>query len=177
MLAEADAGTLRPIVLGELNFASGLLRLWSGLGDLDWAGEIWTGGGTLISVTPAAETVELAATGSRLMLNGIDAEVVAIALGEAYQGRPFKLWFGALKADGRTVVADPVPLIAGRMDVMTIDDAGETASIALTVEGRLIALDRPKPLRYTAAEQREMYPDDAGLDFVPGLQTREVIWK
>jgi hypothetical protein len=176
MLAEADAGTLHPILLAELDFASGLLRLWSGLGPLVWAGVTWTGGGNLVSVAPAAETVELAAAGARLALNGIDSEIVAIALGEAYQGRPFKLWFGALDPDG-TAVADPVPLFAGRMDVMTIDDAGETASIGLTVENRLIALERPKPLRYTAAEQREAYPDDAGLDFVAGLQNREVIWK
>jgi hypothetical protein len=176
MLTAADAAVMNPILLFEGNFPSGFLRLWSGLGPLGWAGETWTGGGTLVSIAPAEETVELAAAGARFVLDGIDTEIVAIALGEDYQGRACKLWFGALDADG-AVIADPVPLFAGRMDVMRIDDAGETASITLTAENRLIALERPKPLRYTAEEQRAAYPDDAGLDFIAELQNREVIWK
>ena len=62
------------------------------------------------------------------------------------------------------------------MDVMTIDDNGETANISLTAESRLIDLERARERRYTSDDQKVRHPNDTGLDFVASLQEKEIAW-
>ena len=46
----------------------------------------------------------------------------------------------------------------------------------MTVENKLVALERPAATRYTSAYQKDKYAGDKGLDFVEGLQTKKIIW-
>jgi hypothetical protein len=62
------------------------------------------------------------------------------------------------------------------MDVMTIDETGETCSITLTAENRLIDLERPRVRRYTSEDQKSLHPNDKGFDFVNSLQEAEIKW-
>ena len=62
------------------------------------------------------------------------------------------------------------------MDVMSIDEGTETVSINLSVESRLIDLEKPSNKRYTSEEQKAVYPDDLGLDFVVDLQDMPIAW-
>ena len=76
--------------------------------------------------------------------------------------------------DGATV--DSYQIFSGRMDVMTIDETGETCSITLTAENRLIDLERPRVRRYTSEDQKSLHPNDKGFDFVNSLQEAEIKW-
>jgi len=169
------APVVRPALLVGLDFASGPLRLWSGIGKLTWAGNDYLGAGQLLAVAPATETQGLSAEGATLALSGIPAELLSIALAEAYQGRSAKVWLAAFDLSG-ALVADPYLIFDGRMDVMTIDEAGETSTISVTAESRLIDLERPRERRYTDEDQRIEYPDDAGCEFVAGLADAEITW-
>src|SRR5690606_17159231 len=101
--------------------------------------------------------------------------MLALALGEHYQGRRARLWLGAM-TEGGEIVADPIPIFAGRMDVMNIDEGSETSTIVMSAENQLIDLKRKDDLRYTDAAQQALYPGDRGLEFVAALQDRELIW-
>jgi hypothetical protein len=46
--AALAARDLRPVIFYEGAFASGPLRLWSGLSAIDWAGQSWSGAGALL---------------------------------------------------------------------------------------------------------------------------------
>ena len=105
-----------------------------------------------------------------MSLNGIDASLITYALTENYQTRSAKVYLGVLSSGA--VVADPYLVFDGRMDVMTIDDNGETANIAMTAESRLIDLERPKLRRYTSDDQKLNHPNDTGFDFVASLQEK-----
>ena len=63
------------------------------------------------------------------------------------------------------------------MDVMIIEDNGETCIVNLTVESRLIILDRKVPLRYTQETQNSLYPGDTFFSTVASLQDKKVDWK
>ena len=39
---------LRPVLFFEGQFASGWVRIWSGLGEVSWNGQIWSGAGSLV---------------------------------------------------------------------------------------------------------------------------------
>jgi len=171
---ELAASELQPFFAVKLNFDGGDLRLWTGYGDITVASETYTGGGQILGISPIEETVEIAARGVNLTLNGIDSSIVSLALTENYQTRSAKIYLGVISSGA--VVADPYLVFDGRMDVMTIEDSGETATISMSAESRLIDLERPRLRRYTSDDQKLDHPSDTGLDFVSGLQEKEIAW-
>ena len=62
------------------------------------------------------------------------------------------------------------------MDVMTIEDAGATATINVSAESRLIDLDRSRTRRFTSEDQKIDYPNDKGLEMVASLQDKQITW-
>ena len=62
------------------------------------------------------------------------------------------------------------------MDVMTIEDAGDTANISLSAESRLIDLERARVRRYTNNDQQNQFAGDTSLRFVADLQDKEIAW-
>jgi hypothetical protein len=95
---------------------------------------------------------------------------VSLALQEPYQNRACRILFGV------TNVADVIEVFGGFMDVMTIEDSGETSTISLTVESKLVQLERAKELRYTNESHRALFPSDTFFSFVADLQDKEVVW-
>lgn len=71
---------------------------------------------------------------------------------------------------------DPIPVFAGRMDTMRLQDTGETTTVTVSCESRLIDLERARERRYTDEDQKELYPDDRGFEYVADLQDKEVLW-
>lgn len=176
VIAETAMPALRLGLFAEFQFDSGTVRLWSGIGDLAWNGFAWTGAGTLGSVSPIEETAALGAMGVTFTLSGVSPALLAIALGESYQGRLCRLWLGFFD-QGWAIVADPVEVFSGRMDRVELADEGSTATIRLAAENRLIDFERaPSPRFYTPEDQKGTYPMDKGLDFVPGLQSKVILW-
>lgn len=176
MEAEVSAAAVSPVFFVEMDFSSGFVRAWSGYGSLTWDSKTWLGAGHLMAIEPLSESVDFVANGANLKLNGIPSDLIAIALGETYQGRDATIYLGLLDSSG-AVIADPVPIYAAAMDTMEIDEDGETATIIVRVESQAISLKRPREWRYTNEDQQIDYPDDLGLEYVAGLQDKEIVWK
>jgi hypothetical protein len=149
--------------------------MWSGLGDLSWDSKTWTGAGSLLGVSPVQETDGLAATGMRFSLSGIPSELIAVAIGSARQGLSAKLWLAVFDAAG-SLIGDPILLFSGLTDVPAIEEGGETCTIAMSAESRLIDLERPRVRRYTSQDQKAIHPTDKGFDYVAGLQEKEIVF-
>jgi len=180
MLAVATADIVRPIYLVKAEFDSTPpedrnLYLWSGFGDLTFNGKNYLGVGNLLSISAVDESTDLTATGASIVLSGIQSPLLAIARDEDYQGRPITIYLGALDDTG-DLIASPTVLFSGFMDVMTISEAGETSTISVTAENKLIAFDRSYVRRYTAEDQKIDYPNDMGFEFVAKIADQEIIW-
>jgi hypothetical protein len=180
MLAVATADIVRPIYLVKAEFDSTPpedrnLYLWSGFGDLTFNGKNYLGVGNLLSISAVDESTDLTATGASVVLSGIQSTLLAIARDEDYQGRPITIYLGALDDTG-DLIASPTVLFSGFMDVMTIAEAGETSTISVTAENKLIAFDRSYVRRYTAEDQKIDYPNDMGFEFVAKIADQEIIW-
>lgn len=171
---ELNATELEPFFLIDLGFDSGALYFWTGNRTLSWNSNDYLGGGNLIGISSVTETSDLRAAGINLTLSGFPSALLSIALSETYQGRSVKIRFGAFSSGA--VVADPYIVFDGRMDVMSIDEAGEGASISLSAESRLIDLERPRVRRYTPEDQKIIDPNDTGLDYVPVIQDASIHW-
>jgi hypothetical protein len=62
------------------------------------------------------------------------------------------------------------------MDQMNIEETGDTSTIELKVENKLIDLERARVARYTSGYQKSLYAGDLGLDFIEDLQDKPVSW-
>ena len=62
------------------------------------------------------------------------------------------------------------------MDVMTIQEDGQTATVSITVENVLVDLERPRIRKLTDEEQQSRYPGDISLQSVASLQDRQLSW-
>ncbi|QQP93568.1 hypothetical protein IGS68_33650 (plasmid) [Skermanella sp. TT6] len=176
MEAATLADTICAILLVEAMFDSGAVRLWSGFGDLSWNGQTWIGAGNLLGLGTVEESSELRATGLDISLSGIPSDLLSLALNEPYQDRPCNVYLGALDVNTGALLADPYLIFGGRMDVMQIDDSGETARITISVESKLIDLERSRERRYEDADQRIDWPSDRFFKFVPSIQDAEIVW-
>lgn len=175
MLAALQADEHRPIRLMEFQFDGGTLRYWTGVGDLSWDGKTWEGSGHLLQADKVEETIDDKATGAAWVLSGIPSALIAVAEDEDYQERPAAMWLAEIDGTG-AIVSDPVKDFAGRMDVMTTTDQGETCTIGLTAESRVIDQDRPNRRDVTHEDQLIDYPADLGMEFVARMQDVQLKW-
>lgn len=175
VIAALTAPVVRPFLMFEGQFASGWLRLWSGLADLTWAGQTWTGAGTLLAIGALTETSAVIASGTTVTLSGVPVALVSTAITDAQQGLPGRIWLGTLDDTG-AVIASPVLAFAGRLDVPEILDGAETCTITVSYESRLINLQTARAWRWTHESQQVLYPDDQGFAFVTSIQGVDVKW-
>ena len=177
LATEFGKSKLYPIVLAEAEFPSGDVRFWSGYKPFTWNSVVWTGAGDLLGIDEITETLGNSTEGLQVSLSGIPSALISTALSEAYQGKIARFYVGALDGVGGSVVGTPYLAYLGYMDVMSIEEDGDTATIIMTVENRDTAIERPNTQFYTGERQKLTYPADLGFDFVPELQLKEVIWK
>jgi hypothetical protein len=175
MQAVATAEVVRPIYLVDLEFASGSIYLWSGLGDLTFNSNTYLGAGDLLAVGAVQESTDLTAAGAQITLGGIKQSLLLLARDEPYQGRPLTIRLGAFDENG-DLISSPVIMFSGFMDVMNIADSGDTSKITVTAENKLIAFQTTSVRRYTAEDQKIEHPADKGFEFVAKIQEKEIVW-
>jgi|13_taG_2_1085334.scaffolds.fasta_scaffold03779_3 hypothetical protein len=181
LLTALDGDEIEVFYAVDLDFDSGNMRLWTGYGNKTINSQTYTGTGDLLTIDGLEEVSDLSARGTTLTLNGLDSTIVSYALTEEYQGRLVTIYWG--------VGSNTVEIFRGYMDKMTIQDAGETSTISLTVESRLIALERANVRRYTreshsAVRLRKWLDDgnsgtpaaDTFFDWTTQLQDKQIVW-
>ena len=185
-----------PFFAVELQFDSNTVRMWTGQGTLVLPDNTqWVGLGQLLDISSIEETSEMAVKGATISLSGIPSDLLSLALSEPYQGRVAKIYFGTLSSgnillesgsyillqDGSRIEVETGErgfneLFSGYMDQMNIEEGGDTSTIQMAVENKLIDLERARVARFTSGYQKSIYPNDKGLDFVEDLQDKKIPW-
>jgi len=160
-----------PFFAVELRFDGNTVRMWTGQGTLTLADSTeWIGLGQLLDISSIEETSEMAVKGANISLSGIPSNLLSLALSEPYQGRVAKIYFGI---NGEDIFNE---LFSGYMDQMSIEEGGDTSTIQMAVENKLIDLERARVARYTSGYQKSVYPNDLGMDFIEDLQDKKISW-
>lgn len=174
LLTALDGDEIDVFYAVDLAFDSSNIRLWTGYGDKTINSNTYTGSGNLLTIDGLEEASDLSARGTTLTLNGLDSTIVTYALTEEYQGRLVTIYWG--------VGNNTVEVFSGYMDKMTIQDSAEGATIQLTVESRLIVLERPNVRRYTRESHagvrtaKSLSGSDTFFDWVTKLQDKQIVW-
>jgi hypothetical protein len=175
IVSQITSANVRPILMAELEFDSGVTRLWNGIGSVTIEGNEFIGVGSLGSISPITETAQIKSTGLDFTMAGVDSTLLALALTEDYQERAATLWLGFMDPDDNSYI-DRLQIYKGRMDVMTIEEAGDTSVISVSTESILVGLERARERRFTDEDQKTQYPNDKGFEFVASLQQKDVAW-
>tara|TARA_R100001440_G_scaffold795_2_gene2626 strand:+ start:6240 stop:6827 length:588 start_codon:yes stop_codon:yes gene_type:complete len=176
ILTALSNSEIEPFYAVDLAFQSGALRLWTGYGNKTINSATYTGTGTLLKIDGLEEAGDLSARGTTLTLSGLASTVLTYALTEEYQGRLVTIYWGLAG------VADVVEVFSGYMDQMIIVDEGDTSTVKLKVESRLITLERPNIRRYTSESHKAVRTSkglsgsDSFFDWVSGLQDKSIVW-
>jgi len=163
------------LVLVYLDFVSGAVRVTNAGYTVTWGGYNWLGIGNLGGIDAIQEGAALQMYGCSLTLTGIPPELIAEGLTPSdYQGRTATIYLAPL-TEHYAFIADPVVVFKGRMDVADIE-LGETATISMTVESRLVDWERPRTRRYNHEDQIAAHPGDMGMQYVDQVVSMDLKW-
>lgn len=175
------------IVKMELDGKAGDLRVWSGIGDLTFDGETYSGVGNLGNISSITESTELKANGMSFALAGIPSSQISLALDEEFQQRRVTLWLGFFDDSvSPGLLNEPIILFRGRLDTMEIVHGTETSTIQVNAESVLIAMERAPMRRYLPEDHnQDRFADsslsgftvyDRGFNYVPNIQEQQIYW-
>jgi hypothetical protein len=170
LLTAITARECQPYLAFEALLDGGALRLWTGVGSKTIGGNTYTGAGALIGVGEMAEVIDLTAQSLTVTLSGLASGILATALAEPYQGRVANIYVGERS------VSDVMLAFSGYLDTMSPADDGTTSSITVTIESKLVDLQRPRIRRYTKESQKALYPTDTFFDWTADLADKQVPW-
>ncbi len=170
LLTALTGDLVEPYYAIELLFDNGPVRLWTGIGDRTVNSNTYTGTGALLSVGPADEVNDLSAKSMSVTLTGLDSSIISLALQEPYQRRQARVYLGEQS------VSNVVQIFSGQMNTMNIEDTPEGATIQLTIESKLLELERAANWRYTDENHQSRYNGDTFFSYVQDIQDLQVAW-
>lgn len=160
----------------ELQFASETIRAHTGTGDLLIGGQVYLGVGQLGRISTAQETDSPSGPMSvDLTLSGLDGNILQQTLVERCRGRPGRVIFVVIGADG-TMAADV--LFSGRMDAAKFSYGGNSGenSITVTIIDRMAEWSRPGAMRWTDENHQLRHPGDRIFFAVAQLSESPLYW-
>lgn len=162
----AHAGS---VALLELLFDSGALRLALGPWSIVVDGNTYIPTGPLLSVDANTESAD-GTEGLSFTMSGLASGVFDLVVSEPYSGRLVRLLEQRYDAADQPVGTATVEYI-GRMKLMTSTEEPESGKHTVTVQTEQFDADgrRPRPLRYSDAEQRRRYPLDKGAEYATAM--------
>ena len=152
----------------------GPLRMWTGLGNrtinVRGTDQVFAGTGALLSIAAAEEVADLSAKSMTISLTGLNSSIISIALQEPYQRRKARVYMGEKS------VSSVVEIFSGQMDTMQITDEPDASTVVMTIESKLVELERSRNWRYTDESHSSRHSDDTFFSYVQSIQDQQVAW-
>ena len=81
-----------------------------------------------------------------------------------------------LFTDAGAIIDDPYQVFYGRPDAVSMEEGGQTSTLEIAVESRLLELQRARNRRYTHEDQIREHPLDKGFEYVEQIQELNLSW-
>ena len=139
----------------------GPMRMWTGLGNrtinVRGADQVFAGTGALLNIAAAEEVGDLSAKAMTISLTGLDSSIISLAMGEKS-------------------VPSVVEIFSGQMDTMQITDEPDMSTVVMTIESKLVELERSRNWRYTDESHKSRHSGDTFFSYVQSIQDQQVAW-
>ena len=164
-------------LLAYVNHPDGAVRVWNGVGDLDYDGNTWDGVGTLGSVKNIGGTRQLAIRRITFELRGLPADSLQW-LNADIRNVTAQAWIAGLAADGTKVNGTAWQIVDGLADYqeLPIGDDG-SVTIRLHITEPVFRMEQPQDLAFTPEWLKSTRDEDAtGLDLISTLANASKNW-
>ncbi|CAN5445376.1 hypothetical protein BH09PSE4_BH09PSE4_18930 [soil metagenome] len=148
---------------------------WSDKGSIDFLGQTWTSYAGIGSLDAVSEKSDGSATGFKATLNKVPAEMSADLADQAVRGASFNVYAGALDSTCRNVLGSKL-IWKGTLQAFDVDDGGDTLTVSVGGESRMIDQRRPTIKRFTDAWQQRKHAGDRFFEYVPKLVEIPILW-
>lgn len=177
MVDALEERVFKPAIIVRLDFASGAVRVHSGVGNLTFASETYTGLGLLGAVADIEETTDGSSNTCDLQLHSSSA-AIALALGEVGggRGRAGKVWLGAYDLTTGTLIDDPILRYSGVISDISSEETGETSKLVVALVDETGDQERPRTRYYNMADQQRRDPTDTSMRYVVDLPNKQLNW-
>lgn len=158
----------------DFDFPSGHSRFWTGLGDLTIGGDVYTGTGSLGSVSDTSENVSLANEQWTYRLSGVDPTILPESEIDNSYGRSvteYEVWIHPTQL---TVIGTEIFREGCIGPIKRLD--GHAPYIQVRCYSRLAFLDEAEGWRFTTEHHEEFFASDLGCDFTRQMDSVELIW-
>jgi len=179
-ITEVQLGSVIPFLMTLIATGNSDIALWSGYGDyvssVSGSSKTYIGTGHMGMISSIQESQDLAIRGMTLSLSGIPSALISAALSDIEQGKLVQIFMGFFAQGTRVSINSEFEIWSGFSDIPSVSEDGETATISITAENRLIDLEKVRIRRYTQEDQARDDITDLGFEFVPSLQDKEVLF-
>jgi len=163
------------LYLIRLEFDEGTAAWTTGYNTVNHLGVDYIPAGHLASISPVKESGGFKSAGMSVGMSGIDPVIVQMMQATNSQDRPA---FVYCCATDKSLVysANKTRLyFAGRVD--GIDGTmGQSPSFTVALRSRLSDWQRVRSIKYTDADQQRLHPGDRGMEYIPQLSKRVIVW-
>jgi hypothetical protein len=166
--AQLTSRSIAPVFFLSITFLSGPMYLCTAPFNITWGGFTWLGVGDLGEIGTISEGTGIQAQGTTVTLNAIDNSLLQDSLNDIGALQPAAIFWGFMNQQ-MTLVDTPIKIWGGVVDTAIIASGPEQSSITLTLENRMVLLQRGSQRRYTRTDQRLYYPTDSAFDSVESL--------
>jgi hypothetical protein len=143
--------------------------------NVEWDDQLWMGIDQAGSVDQVTDTA-----GERGPLRfqlSVRNEAIALAMDSANEARGKRCRVYLAVHDPETFEILSAELIwSGTLDQMTLTEGDKAGQVSVTAEHRGVTFGRPKPKRYTNADQQLLYPGDLALQYMTSQANHQDVW-
>lgn len=176
--AQLTGATVVMAVLVEAEFASGPMRMWTGIGTRTFGGRDWQGVGSVISISEITRLENGQADPFEIAVVA-DEEIMRLGLIEFRDealDRPLNVYLQFLNYEADTALGAPWQIRDGIMRGASLTVDTDTQALEVRCDTLSSRRNRPAYGMLTDRDQKARYPDDRGLEFVHSLDGKEITW-
>ena len=165
--ASAESPDFKYVILVDLAFPSGNVRVHNSVGTYSFGGNDYLGVGAFGSISAMEESIALVDNPIRLGLSSITPEIIAAIQTDDVYGRDADIYLGNL-VDNQ-LQGTPTNWISGYMEFASLS-IGEESGVVIQVQTRAARLKQRNNKRFTLEDHQQEFPGDKFFEFLPALQ-------
>jgi hypothetical protein len=171
LAADFEPRVIHPNVLFDLVLDSGELNFWSGPYPIETGGKVYIALPGIDAGISFVQSLKIDELSADIQLSGSTPEILAIALAEDFQNRPARVHIVSLDDLGK--VSSIELAFSGLIDDIRIQEGPNSPSLEIIIRGTFSDLDVGADIRYAAADQAAVDPDDTFFAFLQAAREAE----
>lgn len=164
-----------PLVLfGEIDYESEIVRVHTGVGNIQFQGSLFTGVGDVIDISGMSDDGTTSAEGIEATLDGLNQSLVNKTLDEKVIGRDVKIWAAVMQPDAKSILTSAL-MFSGFVSTSALA-AGDDNAVRLGISSRFMRWASGLGDMFSDESQQSRHSGDKRFCKQAALATATIRW-